>query len=101
MIRRIGNMVQMVGQGAVPVIRSRATSNAKPDLSAFASTMLRGEVVAPNDDGTYEVFIASPTEGGLRENCAAITDEPLLAGSVVWVQKTVYGTWVVLGAAKG
>lgn len=101
MIRRLGNMTQIVGQGATPAARGSATSNTRPDLSAFAATMLEGQVTQPKDDGSYEVFIASPTEGGLRENCNSISDEPMQAGSIVWVQKTIYGTWVILGTKKG
>ena len=98
MIRRIGNMLQMVGQGATQEARGNATANTQPSLSANAAFLDRGNVVRSNPDGTYEIDIE--TQEGQRQTCAALTDESLLDNTSVWVSKTTSGTWVIHGSVK-
>jgi len=98
MIRRIGNMLQMVGQGATQAARSNATANTGPAQSANAAFLEQGTIVRSNPDGTYEVTIQS--QQGQRETCGALTDESLLDDTMVWVSKTIAGTWVIHGSIK-
>lgn len=98
MIRRIANMLQMVGQGATQEARSNATANTIPALAANAAFLEQGTIVRPNNDGTYEVEVLS--QQGQRQTCAGLTDEPLLAATMVWVSKTVNGDWVIHGSVK-
>lgn len=98
MIRRIGNMLQMIGQGATQAARSNATSNTQPSLSANAAFLDQGTIVRSNPDGTYEVEVLS--QQGQRQTCAGLTDEPLLDATMVWVSKTVNGDWVIHGSVK-
>lgn len=101
MVRRIGNMIQLVGQSGSQAARSNATSNTLASLSAGGVSFIQGEIVRGNDDGSYDIFVSSPTEGGVRTNANSTTDEPLQDGALVWVSKTVYGTWVIIGAVRG
>jgi hypothetical protein len=97
-IRRIGNMLQMVGQGATQAARSSATSNTTPTQSANKAFLEQGTIVRSNPDGTYEVTIDS--DQGQRQTCAGLTDECLLDNTMVWVSKTISGEYVIHGSIK-
>lgn len=97
MIRQLANMLQMIGQGANTEARGDATSNVTPQLSANAAFLEQGQIIVAADDGSYEVYIDS--QGQLLP-AFACTDEPLLAGSVVWVSKDTSDNWVIHGSVK-
>lgn len=97
MIRQLGNMLQMIGQGATQQARSNATTNTTPQLAANAAFLEQGQIEVVNDDGSYEVFIHSQ---GQRVPASACTDEPLLESTVVWASKDTSGNWVIHGSVK-
>jgi hypothetical protein len=96
-IRQLGNMMQMIGQGATQAARGNATANATPQLSANAAFLEQGQIEVANADGTYEVFIHSQ---GQRLHASACTDEPLEEFTVVWVSLTETQEWVIHGSVK-
>jgi hypothetical protein len=96
-IRQLGAMMQLIGQGATQAARGGATANVSPQLSANAAFLEQGQIEIVNSDGTYEVFIHSQ---GQRQTASACTDEPLLENTVVWVSLTEEQTWVIHGSVK-
>ncbi len=97
MIRQLGNMTQMIGQGATQAARGNATLNTIPQLSAGAAFLEQGQIEIVNEDGTYEVFIHSQ---GQRLHASACTDEPLNEFTVVWVSLTETQEWIIHGSVK-
>lgn len=53
-----------------------------------------GMVEGVNSDGTYDVLYR-----GVRRRCFGTTDEPIRAGQVVYVSKTIDGDFIVHGSA--
>ena len=101
MIRRMGNMMKVVGQGVTQAARSNATSNVKAEDAAGAAFLRVGTIIETHGDGSYLASISSDSpEGYIYENCFSITDEPLEVNTVVFVSKTVDGTWVIHGSSK-
>lgn len=96
MIRQMGNMVQMFGQGQTQGARGDATTGTQAQQDANANFLLQGQIELANEDGTYEAFV----KGG-RVTASACTDEPLLQGTIIWVSKDVQDNWVIHGSVKG
>lgn len=95
MIRQMGNMVQMFGQGQTQGARGNVTTGTVAQQSANANFLLQGQIELANSDGTYELFV----QGG-RVTASACTDEPLLQGTICWVSKDVSDNWVIHGSVK-
>jgi len=95
MIRQMGNMVQMFGQGQTQGARGDATTGTLASQTANANFLLQGQILLFNGDGTYEALI----EGG-RVTASACTDEPLLQNTIVWMSKDVSDNWVIHGSVK-
>lgn len=96
MIRQLGNMTQMFGQGQTQGARSNVTTGTVAQQSANANFLLQGQIELSNTDGTYEAFVQ-----GSRVTASACTDEALLQGTIVWMSKDVSDNWVIHGSVKG
>jgi len=95
--RLISQIDQLSGDGDV-----RSLRNDKGIPAGFTRDMLdsskvfvvEGTVRTVYGNGTYEVAVF-----GIPRECSATTDEPIRAGQVVYVSRTVDGNFIVHGSA--